>query len=45
MVSKQSIAPEKTVTHTFELEESEKAFQCAYTPEEGAVKVVIRCNA
>ncbi|XP_067935215.1 sorbitol dehydrogenase-like isoform X2 [Watersipora subatra] len=44
LVSSGSITPESTITHTFQLEESEKAFQCADTRTTGAVKVMIQCN-
>ena len=45
MVSSGRITPEITVSHTFELKESEKAFKCASCAESGAVKVLIHCNS
>jgi len=45
MVSSGKIKPEVLISHQFILKESEKAFQCAYSPDSGAIKVMIRCNA
>ena len=44
LVSSGKIDPDLLITHKFALEESEKAFQTAYNPNSGAVKVIIQCN-
>lgn len=44
MVASGKIKPEVLISHSFSLEESEKAFECAADIESGAVKVIIHCN-